>query len=269
MNTFWSNLGVVSGNTQATNQYDLWKGITFNDGFVCASQYDFFTHLGTNRYEFFKSYNSVDSNIVDETTFYQNTSDPDIWDYKTFYENAGQYIVAPAVSPTPTPTNTETPTQTPTTTLTLTPTQTPTNTGSPTPTPSATPSPQTVRWLASNSNNEGYSISPSGTTWTNISVSNTDIPVVFQAFGTNNSVWRAVGSVNTGTTTFISYYSNNGYDWLTGSTISGIYGGSAQKIESNNYPLNKSINLDLENGVYFIKLEFSKNKYYFKLVINK
>jgi hypothetical protein len=131
MNTFWSNLGVVSGNLTATNQYDLWKGITFNDGFVCASQYDFFTHLGTNRYEFFKSYNSTDSNIVDETTFYQNTSDPNIWDYKTFYENAAQYLVPP-----PTPTPTTTPTNTPTQTLTPTPTITPTNTLTPTPTPS-------------------------------------------------------------------------------------------------------------------------------------
>jgi hypothetical protein len=145
MNTFWSNLGVVSGNLTATNQYDLWKGITFNDGFVCASQYDFFTHLGTNRYEFFKSYNSTDSNIVDETTFYQNTSDPNIWDYKTFYENAAQYLV-PATSPTPTPTPTTTLTATPTTTPTLTasPTTTPTLTASPTTTATLTPSPTTT-----------------------------------------------------------------------------------------------------------------------------
>ena len=26
MNTFWSDLGVVSGNDQATNQYDLFNG---------------------------------------------------------------------------------------------------------------------------------------------------------------------------------------------------------------------------------------------------
>lgn len=31
MNTFWSDLGVVSGNTSATNQYDLFNGLTFND----------------------------------------------------------------------------------------------------------------------------------------------------------------------------------------------------------------------------------------------
>jgi len=125
MNTFWSDLGVVGGNTSATNQYDLWKGITFNDGFVCASQYDFFTHLGTNRYEFFKSYNSVDSNIVDETTFYQNTSDSNIYDYKTFYEYAAQYLI-PSITPTPTPS--------------ITPTNTPTPSITASPTPSITPS---------------------------------------------------------------------------------------------------------------------------------
>ena len=158
MNTFWSDLGVVGGNTSATNQYDLWKGITFNDGFVCASQYDFFTHLGTNRYEFFKSYNSVDSNIVSEYTFYQNTSDPNIYDFKTFYEYAGQYLI-PSITPTPTPSITPSPTPLPIdciwnlndelwenntndwnecqNVITPTPTQTSTNT----PTPSITPSP--------------------------------------------------------------------------------------------------------------------------------
>lgn len=101
MNTFWSDLGVINGNSSATNQYELFNGLTFSDGFVSSSQYDFFTKLGTNRYEFFKSYNSVDSNIIDETTFYQNTSDPLIYDYKTFYERAGSYISA---GPLPGPT---------------------------------------------------------------------------------------------------------------------------------------------------------------------
>lgn len=232
MNTFWSNLGVVSGNTSATNQYDLWKGITFNDGFVCASQYDFFTHLGTNRYEFFKSYNSVDSNIVDETTFYQNTIDPDIWDYKTFYENAGQYIVAPAVSPTPTPTNTETPTPTPTTTLTLTPTQTPTNTGSPTPTPSATPSPQTVRWVGTNGNGgiEGYSIEQNGTTWSPAYV-NSPITSIFFGLATNGSFWAAAG-FTTGSTKS-AFYSNNGYYWEVGQNLQSLFGSNVADMSTN------------------------------------
>ena len=114
LNTFWSDLGVVSGNTEATNQYELFLGLTFSDGFVCASQYDFFTHLGTNRYEFFKSYNSVDSNIIDEYTFYQNTSDSRIYNFYTFYLYAGSYINAVVPTPTPTPTSTATPTPSPT-----------------------------------------------------------------------------------------------------------------------------------------------------------
>jgi hypothetical protein len=213
MNTFWSNLGVVSGNLTATNQYDLWKGITFNDGFVCASQYDFFTHLGTNRYEFFKSYNSVDSNIVDETTFYQNTDNPNIWDYKTFYENAAQYLV-PATSPTPTPSNTATPTLTPT--------------------PSSTPTPRTVLWAASNLNGgiEGYSISPSATTWTVASV-NTSSANTINTMAYNGSIWAGAGTVNTGTTTNISFYSNNGYSWLTGTTFNPAFYSSTPRLETN------------------------------------
>jgi len=139
MNTFWSDLGIVSGNTSANNQYDLYKGLTFNDGFVCASQYDFFTHLETNRYEFFKSYNSVDSDIVDEYTFYKNTDDVRIYDFTTFYTYAGSYITNVPVTPTPTPTSTATPTPTPSSTSTPTPTTT--STATPTPTRTATPTP--------------------------------------------------------------------------------------------------------------------------------
>jgi hypothetical protein len=124
MNTFWSDLGVIGGNTSATNQYEVFNGLTFSGGFTCGSMFDFFKHLITDRFNFFKSYNSVDSNIIDETTFYKNTSDPDIYDFYTFYQNSAKYI-SPSVTPTPTPTPTNTPTQTPTPT--------------PTPTPSATP----------------------------------------------------------------------------------------------------------------------------------
>ena len=147
MNTFWSDLGIISGNTSATNQYDLYKGLKFNDGFVCASQYDFFTHLGTNRYEFFKSYNSVDSNIVDEYTFYKNTSDPNIYDYRTFNQLAGSFISSTPVTPTPTPSATVTPTITPT------PTLTPTSSVTPTPTPSPIPSPAMTFITSTNNTN--------------------------------------------------------------------------------------------------------------------
>jgi hypothetical protein len=132
-------LGVVGGVSGATNQYDLFNGLIFDDGFVSSSQYDFFNHLGTNRYEFFKSYNSVDPNIVDEYTFYQNTSDPNIYNSNTFYTYAAEFIYSTPVTPTPTPTNTVTPTVTPTMTNTPTPSVTPTLTSTPTPTPSQAP----------------------------------------------------------------------------------------------------------------------------------
>jgi hypothetical protein len=138
MNTFWSDLGVVGGVSGATNQYDLFNGLIFDDGFVSSSQYDFFQHLNTNRYEFFKSYNSVDPNIVDEYTFYQNTSDPNIFNFNTFYTYAAEFINSEPVTPTPTPTQTMTPTVTPTITVTPTPSITPTLTRTPTPTPSST-----------------------------------------------------------------------------------------------------------------------------------
>jgi hypothetical protein len=138
MNTFWSDLGVVGGVSGATNQYDLFNGLIFDDGFVSSSQYDFFQHLGTNRYEFFKSYNSVDPNIVDEYTFFQNTSDPNIYNFNTFYTYAAEFIYSTPVTPTPTPTQTMTPTVTPTITVTPTPSITPTLTRTPTPTPSST-----------------------------------------------------------------------------------------------------------------------------------
>ena len=133
MNTFWSDLGVVGGVSGATNQYDLFNGLIFDDGYVTSSQYDFFNHLGTNRYEFFKSYNSVDPNIVDEYTFYQNTSDPNIFNFNTFYTYAGGFINYTPTTPTPTPTPS-------TTAIAITPTPTPTKTLTPTPTSTLSPS---------------------------------------------------------------------------------------------------------------------------------
>ena len=93
--TFWTDLGITEGNNNATNQYDLYNGLTFGDGFVCSSQYDFFTHLGTNKYEFFKSYNSVDENIVDAYTFYQNTDDVNIFNAFTFNAISGSFVPPP------------------------------------------------------------------------------------------------------------------------------------------------------------------------------
>jgi hypothetical protein len=169
LNTFWSNLGVISGNTEATNQYELFKGLVFSDGYVTSSQYDFFTHLGTNRYEFFKSYNSVDSNIIDEYTFYQNTSDSRIYNFYTFYQYAGSYISGVVPTPTPSPTLTSTPTPTltstptPTLTSTATPTPTLTSTSTPTPTLTSTPTPTpspvaaSVTYISNQSNSNDLS----------------------------------------------------------------------------------------------------------------
>ncbi len=138
--------------------------------------------------------------------------------------NVPQESAEPSVSPTPTPSNTAT--STPTPTITSTPTLTPT--------PSSTPSPQPVLWVASNGSNgvEGYSISPSATTWTTASV-NTSSASVINTFTTDGSVWAGVGTVNTGTTTNISFYSNDGYSWLTGNTITPAFYGSTPKLETN------------------------------------
>jgi len=175
MSTFWSDLGIVSGNTNATNQYELYKGLTFDDGFVCASQYDFFTHLGTNKYEFFKSYNSVDSNIVDEYTFYKNTSDPNIYDFRTFNSLAGSFISSTPVTPTPTPS------VTPTSTVTPTPTVTPTSTVTPTPTPS--PVVPTMTFITSTGNTSNLSTY----TFTDVSIGGPGLIVVVYASEGNNA----------------------------------------------------------------------------------
>jgi len=108
---------------------------------------------------------------------------------------------------------------------------TPTPTGSPTPTPS--PSPQQVRWVASNGSNgiEGYSISPSGTTWNTASV-NTTSTTVFSTFATDGSLWAAAGTVISGANRY-SFYSNDGYNWLTGNTITPTFYSSTPKIETN------------------------------------
>jgi hypothetical protein len=100
MNTFWTDWGVSCGNQSANNFYDCFYGLTMTDGFVCANLQDFldwnsvYWDTPYNRYSFFKDYENVDSNIIDEHTFYQNTSDVNIWDFKTFYEIAPSYFPA-------------------------------------------------------------------------------------------------------------------------------------------------------------------------------
>jgi hypothetical protein len=130
LNGFWQSWGVVSGNTQASNEYEFWKGMVMSTGQVLNNQFDFFTYQNTTRYEWFKALQSTYPDVWDEYTFYKNTNDARIYDYYTFYKYCGEYLVAAPVTPTPTPTNTPTPTITPT------PTVTPTSTVTPTPTPS-------------------------------------------------------------------------------------------------------------------------------------
>lgn len=147
LSTFWSEWGVVSGNTQATNQYEFWNGMKMSNGQILASQYDFFTYHNTTRYEWFKNLQSTYPEVYDEYTFYRNTSDNRIYDYRTFYEFGGQYLSPSGITPTPTPTLTKTPTPT------STPTPTPTKT--PTPTPSSSGDADATAYLSAVVSNGG------------------------------------------------------------------------------------------------------------------
>jgi hypothetical protein len=92
LTTFFTSLGIVSGNTQATNFYDFWYGIEFSDGTITYNITEFMTYLGTNRYEFFHSLQSTYPNVYDEYTFYKNINDVRIYDFYTFYYYAGEYL---------------------------------------------------------------------------------------------------------------------------------------------------------------------------------
>jgi len=124
LNGFWQSWDVVSGNTQANNEYEFWNGMVMSNGDVLASQYDFFKYHNTTRYEWFKNLQGTYPEVYDEYTFYRNTNDERITNSYTFYQYCGSYLV-PSVTPTPTPTPTITPTNTPTPTVTPTPTPTP------------------------------------------------------------------------------------------------------------------------------------------------
>jgi hypothetical protein len=131
----------------------------------------------------------------------------------------------PVASPTPTPTITST--QTPTPTNTNTPTPTNTNT----PTPSSTPSPQSVLWVGANGNGdiEGYSITSSATTWTRATVSGSTS--LFYGLATNGSRWSAAGfttGTNKGT-----WYSDNGYEWITGQNITSLFDQNIGEVATN------------------------------------
>ena len=113
LSTFWGTWDVVSGNTQATNQYEFWKGMVMSTGQILNNQYEFFQYHNTTRYEWFKALQGTYPEVWDEYTFYKNTSDARIFDFKTFYQYGGEYLTAVPVTPTPTPSPTPTPTPTP------------------------------------------------------------------------------------------------------------------------------------------------------------
>lgn len=85
LNTLFTSLGIVSGNTQSTNQYDFYKGIVWDDATITNNQKEFFDKVGQSRYDFFKTYG-------DERTFYEDVDDSRINDFRTFYQYAGQYL---------------------------------------------------------------------------------------------------------------------------------------------------------------------------------
>jgi hypothetical protein len=94
LTTFFDNLGIVSGNTSADNQYEFYKGITWNDASVTNDQYEFYKKLmsdGGYRYEFFKQY------ISEYGDFYRDGfNDGRVADFYTFYQYASAYLVGTA-----------------------------------------------------------------------------------------------------------------------------------------------------------------------------
>lgn len=91
LTTLFGDLGIVSGNTNATNQYEFYNGVVWDDGTTTYNQYEFFkkTPQG-NRFDFFQQYGG-------EYNFYSDIDDPDITDYRTFYQYAGFFLSNPVV----------------------------------------------------------------------------------------------------------------------------------------------------------------------------
>jgi len=52
--TLFGDLGIVSGNTNANNQYEFYYGIVWDDNTITYNQYEFFQKVGMSRYDFFK-----------------------------------------------------------------------------------------------------------------------------------------------------------------------------------------------------------------------
>jgi hypothetical protein len=89
LRTLFGDLGIVSGNTNATNQYEFYYGVVWDDGDITYNQFEFFSKTPQgNRYEFFKPYGG-------EYNFYNDIDDPNIYNYKTFYQYAGTDLAPP------------------------------------------------------------------------------------------------------------------------------------------------------------------------------
>lgn len=89
LDTLFGNLGIVSGNAAAQNQYEFYKGIVWNDATITYDQYEFFEKIGVSRRDFFRTY------AANEREFYRNTNDARIVDFYTFYKYAGEYLSFP------------------------------------------------------------------------------------------------------------------------------------------------------------------------------
>ena len=89
LTTLFGDLGIVSGNTNATNQYEFYNGVVWDDDTITYNQFEFFSKTPEgNRYEFFKPYGG-------EYNFYKDISDPSITDYRTFYQYGGFFLSPP------------------------------------------------------------------------------------------------------------------------------------------------------------------------------
>lgn len=86
LDTLFFNLGIVSGNANAQNQYEFYKGIVWNDATITYDQRQFFEKIGVSRREFFETY------AENEREFYRSINDTRIKDYYTFYKYAGSYL---------------------------------------------------------------------------------------------------------------------------------------------------------------------------------
>jgi hypothetical protein len=102
LSTFWGTWDVVSGNTQATNQYEFWKGMVMSTGQILNNQYEFFEYHNTTRYEWFKNLQATYPEVYDEYTFYKNTTDPNIFDFSTFYTYGAEYLTGGGTTTTTT-----------------------------------------------------------------------------------------------------------------------------------------------------------------------